>query len=133
MRSGPQHRRFWGLLRAMYTHWPETADFQPESEEHLRAWVTIKSGHYSVHSIDTNTPSVPQFVAVVQAALRAAGSYAFVQADGDAIKILKPKSIAYARLSPREFTALNERIEEVYRVETNLDPNAVLENNERAA
>lgn len=131
-RSIPQMRRFFGVLRAMFHHWPHEG-FQPESEEHLRAYVLCKSGHADVTSIDVPDRATDALVVTIQAALKAAGSYAFVQPDGDTIKIFKPKSIAFARLSHSEFSALNTRVEEVYRVETKLDPDEVLVEHERAA
>lgn len=132
-RSIPQHRRFFGVLRAAYHHFPEIfAEFQPESEEHLRAYLLVKTGHHTVHTIDIQNSNVDQLVTIIQAALRAAGSYAFVQPDGDHVKIFKPKSIAFHRLSPSEFTALNTRVEEVYR-ELGIDPDTVLREYENAA
>ena len=56
-RSLDQMRRFFAVLRAMYAHWPESAGFQPHSEEHLRKWVTCMAGHREV--IKTKVISQP--------------------------------------------------------------------------
>lgn len=131
-RSIPQHKRFFGVLRAAYFHWPENASFQPESEDHLRAFLLVKTGHHTVHTVDALTSAVDHVVVTVRAALRAAGSYAFCETDGTHIKIFKPKSIAFHKLSSRAFTELIQKVEEVYR-EYGLDPDAVLRETERAA
>lgn len=131
-RSIPQHKRFFGVLRAAFYHWPEQAQFQPESEEHLRAYLLVKTGHHTLHNVQVNTSAIELVLTTVRAALRAAGSYAFCETDGNDIKIFKPKSIAFHKLSSRAFNELNQKVEEVYR-EFGIDPDAVLNETERAA
>lgn len=131
-RSIPQHKRFFGVLRAAFFHWPEVSKFQPESEEHLRAYLLVKTGHHTLHSVQVNTTAIDTVLTTVRTALRAAGSYAFVETDGHDIKIFKPKSIAFHKLSSSAFNTLNQKVEEVYR-ENGIDPDAVLNETERAA
>lgn len=132
VRSIQQHKRFFGLLRAAYFHYPETAEFQPESEEHLRAYLLVKIGHHTVHTIDIQNLNADNLTAIIQAALRAAGSYAFVQPNGDHIQIFKPKSIAFDKLSSSAFNELNQKVDEVYR-ELGLDPDTLVAETENAA
>ena len=47
-RSLKHHKRLFGLIRAAFDLWPEGHEFQPETEDHLRAWLTIKAGHCEV-------------------------------------------------------------------------------------
>lgn len=139
-RSLDQLRRFFGMLRAMFKHWPETAEFQPESEEHLRKYVLCKSGHRESTDVAVpfaeDQPGLTKLVAVsVEACVRGAGGYAFIRPhpDGGLLRVFKAKSIAFDKLGQAEFNALNDAVETVYARETGLDPETVLRENERAA
>ena len=137
-RSVEQHRRFFALLRAMYRHWPESSEFQPESEEHLRKWVLIKAGYREITEIpvefaDRETTRLLSFA--IESAIRASGSYAFVRPDlnGGRVAVFRAKSIAFGKMGQAEFNRLNDAVEEVLRAETGLEPDAVLREEERAA
>lgn len=139
-RSVEQLRRFFGMLRAMYRHWPEDAEFQPESEEALRKWALIKAGHKDTTDVAVpfadDQPGLTRLVAVsVEACVRGAGGYAFIRPhpDGGLLRVFKAKSIAFDKLGQAEFNALNDAVETVYARETGLDPETVLRENERAA
>lgn len=139
-RSVEQLRRFFGMLRAMYRHWPETSEFQPESEEALRKWVLIKAGHKDTTDVAVpfaeDQPGLTRLVAIsVEACVRGAGGYAFIRPhpDGGLLRVFKAKSIAFDKLGQAEFNALNDAVETVYARETGLDPETVLRENERAA
>ena len=139
-RSVEQLRRFFGMLRAMYRHWPETAEFQPESEEALRKWVLIKAGHKDTTDIAVpfadDQPGLTRLVAVsVEACVRGAGGYAFIRPhpDGGLLRVFKAKSIAFNQLGQAEFNALNDAVETAYAQETGLDPEQVLKQTEQAA
>lgn len=139
-RSSPQLRRFFAMLRAMYRHWPEDAEFQPESEEALRKWALIKAGHKDTTDVAVpfadDQPGLTRLVAVsVEACVRGAGGYAFIRPhpDGGLLRVFKAKSIAFDKLGQAEFNALNDAVETVYARETGLDPETVLRENERAA
>jgi hypothetical protein len=139
-RSAPQLRRFFAVLRAMFSHWPETAEFQPESEEALRKWALIKAGHKDTTDVAVpfadDQPGLTRLVAVsVEACVRGAGGYAFIRPhpDGGLLRVFKAKSIAFDKLGQAEFNALNDAVETVYARETGLDPETVLRENERAA
>jgi hypothetical protein len=133
-------RRFFGVLRGMFSHWPEHAEFQPHSEEHLRKWVLCKAGHCETTDIALiyaeDQPSVTlETSAVVEAAIKAAGSFAFVRPDrnGGRIRIFNAKSIAFDKLDQTTFNKLNDDIEAVFAAETGLNPADVLKAMETAA
>jgi len=139
-RSVEQLRRFFGMLRAMYRHWPETAEFQPESEEALRKWVLIKAGHKDTTDIAVpfadDQPGLTRLVAVsVEACVRGAGGYAFIRPhpDGGLLRVFKAKSIAFNQMGQAEFNALNDAVETAYAQETGLDPEQVLKQTDEAA
>lgn len=139
-RSVEQLRRFFGMLRAMYRHWPEAAEFQPESEEHLRKWALIKAKHSETVDVAVpfaeEQPGLTRLVAIaVEACVRGAGGFAFIRPhpEGGLLRVFKAKSIAFDKLGQAEFNALNDSVETVYATETGLDPEQVLRENERAA
>ena len=140
-RSAPQLRRFFAMLRAMYQHWPETAaEFQPESEEHLRKFVLIKAGHRETTDIPVtfaeDQPGLTKLTALsIEAALKAAGAYAFIRPhpDGGLVRVFKARSIAFNQMGQAEFNALNDAVETAYAQETGLDPEQVLKQTEQAA
>lgn len=139
-RSVEQLRRFFGVLRAMKAHWPEAAEFQPDSEEHLRKWSLIKAGHRETTDIPVSwaddQPGLTKLASIaIEAALKAAGSFPFVRAhpNGGLVRVFKAKSIAFDKLGQAEFNRLNDEVEAVYKAETGLDPDQVLKETERAA
>lgn len=139
-RSLEQMRRFFGVLRAMYSHWPESAEFQPESEEHLRKWALIKAGHRETTDVPVafaeDQPGLTQLTALaIEGALKAAGAYAFIRPhpDGGMVRVFKAKSIAFDKLGQADFNTLNDAVEVVYAHETGLDPETVLKAQEAAA
>lgn len=139
-RSVEQLRRFFGVLGAMKAHWPEKAEFQPDSEEHLRKWVLIKSGHRETTDIPVpwaeDQPGLTKLLAItIEAALKAAGAFPFLRThpNGGLVRVFKAKSIAFGKLGQAAFNRLNDDVEAVYRAETGLDPAQVLKETERAA
>ena len=132
-RSLEQLRRFFGVLRAMKFHWPETADFQPESEEHLRKWVLVKAGHRETTDIPVpfaeDEPSVTRLAAIaIEGAVKAAGAFAFIKPHpkGGLVRVFKAKSIAFDNLGQADFNTLNDEVEAVYKTETGLDADQLL-------
>lgn len=139
-RSVEQLRRFFGVLRAMKHHWPETAEFQPESEEHLRKWVLVKAGHRETTDIPVpfaeDQPGLTRLaVTAIEGAVAAAGAFAFVKPhpNGGLVRVFRAKSIAFDKLGQAEFNKLNDEVEAAYKAETGLDPDEVLKQTERAA
>lgn len=139
-RSLDQMRRFFAVLRAMFSHWPETSEFTPESEEHLRKWVLIKAGHRETTDVPVSfaedQPGLTKLTALaIEGALKAAGAYAFIRPhpEGGLVRVFKAKSIAFDKLGQAEFNALNDAVETVYAQETGLDPEQVLKESEKAA
>lgn len=131
-RSSPQLRRFFGMLRAMYQHWPASAEFQPESEEHLRKYSICGAGFRDSTDVAVpfaeDQPGLTKLVAIsVEACVRGAGGFAFIRPhpDGGMVRVYKAKSIAFDKLGQAEFNRLNEAVEAFYFQETGLDPNQV--------
>lgn len=135
-RSIDQLRRFFGVLRAMYRHWPEAADFQPHSEEHLRKWVLCMAGHRDVVKTLTmprtsNAALMSAFMAFAEQLLEMDNR--FGRWKGSTLAVYEAKSIAFPKLGQAAFNKLNDEVEAVYKSETGLDPEQVLAEQERAA
>ena len=135
-RSPEQLRRFFGVLRAMHDHWPESASFQPHCTEHLRKWVLCAAGHRVVVKTMTlpntdNASLAAAMMAIVEDLL--AMDNRFGRWKGMTFSVYEAKSIAFHKLGQAEFNALNDAVEEIYRAETGLDPDQVLKESEKAA
>lgn len=133
-RSLDQHRRYFGVMRAAFHHWPETHDRQFGDAEELRAWVQMKAGY---REIAAQIPLVginrEKAMLIVEAAVRAAGSYAVPVIHGDTLVIFKPKSIAFRSLPHPAFCDLNNAVDEVIKTEIGIDADTLLKETERAA
>lgn len=136
-RSLEQLRRFFGVLRAMYSHWPETVEeFQPHSEEHLRKWILCKAGHGTVvQTLTMPRTGNPSLMAALMAFAEQLLEIdnRFGRWKGSTLAIYEAKSIAFHKLGQAEFNKLNDEVEAAYKEVTGLEPDEVLKNHERAA
>jgi len=134
VRSLPDHRRFFGLIRAAFHHWPESHEFQPDNEEHLRAWLLCKSGYRDVVSIpiDGEHPAVARLACLAaESAIKAAKGHAFVRPYASGLAVISPRSIAFDTLSQKDFSPIRQAVEDVITAETGSDCDQLLQ--ERAA
>ncbi len=135
-RSAEQLRRFFGVLRAMYQHWPESCEFQPHCEEHLRKWVLCMAGHRTV----VKTFMLPATDDPLMMSAMMSFAEQLLEMDnrfgrwkGSTLAIYEAKSIAFSKLGQAAFNKLNDEVEAVYRSETGLDPEQALKETEKAA
>jgi len=135
-RSEPDHRRFFAVLSAAFNQWPEQHEFQPSSSEHLRSWLLCKAGHYDVTTIpmDSNNPAVAKLaVLAAEAAIKAAGTYAFIRPHGHALAVFAAKSIAWDKLSQKDFWPIRQAVEDIIKAEIGVNAEALLKGQEQAA
>lgn len=135
-RSEPDHRRFFALIAAAYANWPERHEFQPSSSEHLRAWLICKAGHYDVTTIpiEDGHPAVAKLATLAaEAAIKAAGTHAFVRPHGSALAVFAAKSIAWDKLSQRDFSPIRQAVEDIIEAEVGVPVDRLLKEHERAA
>ena len=135
-RSVPQHRRYFAMIKAMFGHWPEAHEFQPDNPEHLRAWLQIKAGYREVHELDVDLDDVKAIAAaatIATVAMRQAGTYGFLRIHKGRLVLFLPRSIAFDKLSHKAFCALEIDIADIIKAETGLDPDQVLKETEAAA
>jgi len=132
-RSLPQHRRLFGLVRAAFTHWPESHEFQPENEEHLRKWLLCKAGHHTVKTLTLADLTSTEAVVLLQSAFHAAGAYSFVKATAGRVHIFTPESIAFDKLDHKAACKLFDEIGAVVEVEMGIRADDLLKQTEEAA
>ena len=133
VRSLPQHRRLFGLIRAAHMHWPEAHDFQPLSEEHLRKWLLAKAGHHTVKTMTLSDMTSGEAIALLEAAFHAAGAYSFVKGTAGKVHIFTPKSIAFEKLHHKAACLLFDEIGAVIELELGIKADDLLRQTEAAA
>lgn len=136
-RSESDHRRFFGLVNAAYDQWPEWHEFQSDSSEHLRAWLLCKAGYREATTIpiEDDAPEVVIRLATLaaEAAIKAAGSYAFVRRYAHGLAVISAKSIAWDKLGQKEFGPIRSAVEDVIKAEIGIDAETLLKEAQRAA
>ena len=134
-RSIDQHRRFYGLVAKAFEHWPDHAEFRPESAEHLRKYLICRAGPQwrNVTEIPVpfaeDQPGLTRLAAhLMQQAAEAAGGYAFPRVDmnGGRVALYTAKSIKFAEMPHLEFCALSEAVDEVIKAEMGVEPDQLL-------
>jgi hypothetical protein len=134
--SLPQHRRFFGVIRALAKrYWPDTHPYQFFGDEiGLRKYLTIRAGprfrevRGHVALADLHCP--PELATLIaQETLKAAEAYSVPWVHNGELVILVAKSIKiHGRdaMPHNDFNALSQAVDEVIRAETGLDPDVIL-------
>lgn len=133
-RSTPQHRRFFGVIKAAFHHWPEADEFRPRNVEHLRYWLEKEAGYFTiVKTINCQSVEPSQLVAVLTAVFSGAeDDRLFVEVEGSHVSVLKVKSISYDELEHLDACRLFDAVEGVLRAR-GIDPDQLLAETEAAA
>lgn len=133
-RSVQQHRRFFGLVRAAFKHWPEAHERQFSTEEECRAWLTMKAG-YRDTALDMPMSGVkPELAALIAtSAMRAAKANAVAVAHKGRLLVFVPRSIAFHKMGPQEFGKLCDDVAAVITESVGMDADDLLRQTERAA
>ncbi len=132
-RSLDQHRRFFGLMKAVFHHWPDDHPFRPSNADHLRAWLTVRAGYHTVNTFVStdDTTEMARMMPIVIATMT--GKFSWCRAHGNELHVCVPQSIAFDKMEHAAFCKLNDDVDEVIRVETGLDPEKLLGETEAAA
>ena len=125
-RSVPQHRRYYALVKAAHSHWPETHRFQPTSAEHMRKWLQAKSGYHVIQTVDTAGMDAAQAIVAVAAELAAADPIHFTSVVGSKFHIVSSKSIDFDTLPHLSACALFDAVADTIKSETGLDADAIM-------
>jgi hypothetical protein len=126
-RSLDQHKRFFAVIAATFHHWPESHKaFQPDSAEHLRSWLLVKAKHRTIKTfhLQEDASDTAALIPIVIAMMT--GKHSWAWSKGNDLYVCVAESIAFDKLGHQEFCKLNDDVDEVIRVETGLDPEALL-------
>lgn len=134
-RSVPQLRRFMGLVRATYLHWPLSHEFQPRSVRHLRYWLTDQAGWGEPEVTARIESADPQKVYDLLSAFvgKTVDDAVFLHLKGNRLTQTRVKSISFEAMGPKEFSELVHAVEAVIEGETGLIPQRLLEETRKAA
>jgi hypothetical protein len=135
-RSSQDHRRFFGVINAAYSQWPEGNDFQPDSAEHLRAWLLCKAGYRETVFIpvEGDDPRVAKLAALAaEGAIKAAKGHSFIVVMPHGLGVVSPKSISWDKLDQRAFGPVREAVEGIIEREIGVPAGQLLTEEERAA
>ncbi len=137
-RSGPDHRRFFAMVKAAYLNWPETSEFKPSNEETLRAYLLIRAaGHTNVAEVEipesyaASETSRSAFRAAVEGACRSLSGptgYHELRVGDRALQVITAKSIDYANVGRREFNRIREAVELFLETTLNVTADQLLAN-----
>jgi hypothetical protein len=119
-RSVPQHRRYFAMIKATFSHWPEDHRFKPATEEHLRKWLQAKAGYANIKTIETQHMTTQQAIAAVSAELAMADPIHFTSAAETLFYVIQSKSIDFETLPHRDACALFDAVHDVIEAETDL-------------
>jgi len=125
-RSVPQHRRYFALIRAAHSHWPDTHRFRPMSEEHLRKWLQAKASYCNIRTVDTAGMDTQSAIVAVAAELAAADPMHFTSVVGARFHVIESKSIDFDTLPHLAACALFDAVADTIRAETGLDPDRIM-------
>jgi hypothetical protein len=114
------------MVRAAFSHWPESHRFRPTSEEHLRKWLQAKAGWHNIKTVDTAGMDTQAAIIAVSAELAAADPMHFTAVVGSKFHVIESKSIDFDALPHLEACAVFDAVADTIRVETGLDPDAIM-------
>jgi hypothetical protein len=135
-RSTPQLRRYFGMIRAFHTHWPEAHPEQFDDCDNFRYWLQMKtSPQYRYEKARIPLNGVPENTALlmVRAGMMANEGFAYPKVYNGCVVIWKPKSIAYEKMPHADFCKLSDEIAVTFEAETGLNAKDVFKETENAA
>ena len=118
-----RHRFFFVTVSNYFDSWPTGHAFQPDNEEHLRAWATVKAGHRTIlgERLSQDDGDVIRMADFVEKAMRISREkYSFVTIHNGALVLLSPKSIAFSELDEDAFRPIADSILDVLAAESGI-------------
>lgn len=124
-RSGPDHRRFFGLVAKAFDQWPE-GGFVPRDPEHLRAYLLVKVGHTNIRHIPypdgcEESPALKVlFRLTVEStgkALEDEAGFIDYRLSSGGVEVITSRSIDFRTVGQKAFGPIREAVEaEIERV-----------------
>jgi hypothetical protein len=127
--NAPRSHKHLGALFVFIKHafenWPESHEFQPDNTEHLRAWLLVKAGHRAPQHVFrfANKRELQIVMGFVQEEMRvdrARGVYGWPVIQDGGLVIVRPKSIAFNKLSEKAFCKISDGVFKVILDETGI-------------
>ena len=118
-RSHPDHARFFALVAAAFSHWPESEKFQPTDVENLRGYLLCRAGYCTKQDIVFDKSGLIgleskrlalTITAACRGALLATGGRGYLNLSGDRVTLYVPKSISWGALSQKDFGEIRDRV-----------------------
>lgn len=133
-RSIDQHRRYFAMIAAAFHHWPNARDRQFTSSEELRKWAQMKAGYREIGAqIPLSGIGREKALMLVEAAIRASGSYAVPVLHGDTLVVFRPKSIAFGKLAHIDACKLFDDVAAIIEQEVGVSADRLLKETAGAA
>lgn len=120
-RSIDQHRRYFAIIRNVFSNWPETHDVQFADQTECRKWLQMKAGYREIALRMPVAGVKPELAAMIAtAAMRSAGAHAVAVAHKGELCVWRPTSIAFAKMGPAEFGKLCDDVSAAIEAETGI-------------
>lgn len=111
IRSLPQLRRYFKMIRVALENWPEQHDRQFSDETECRKFLQMAAGHRELaYNMPITGMRREQALMLAEAAIKAAGNFAVVNIHNGNLVIWKPKSIAFHKLTHQAACRLFEDV-----------------------
>lgn len=104
---------FFCMLKPAFAQWPESHPFQPLSEEHLRAWLTVEAGWHTTRELEIGGPSKQHAANALRYFIDAGDGYRFFSMTAKGIRERRPKSIAFRKCSEADFKRVIDTASEI--------------------
>ena len=114
-RSDVAHRHFFAIINEAWKQWPESAQFQPEDAEHLRAYLLVKAKHCDRLDVRCRNSDAISLRMQIDALLRSYGDGKppLMHVYSWGIRVFRPRSISYAACDRKTFQAVSETVFEI--------------------
>lgn len=120
-RSSRHHRLFFAAIAKAFFNWPESHEFQPKDDEHLRAWLLCKARYCTIETHELQDASMAEIVSdIVGQSLNDTKPHGFAVYNNNLVYVLKPKSIAWEKLQQKEFNKISQDISDILKAEINM-------------
>ena len=103
----------FAILEPALTQWPEDYEFQPQSTEHLRAWLLCKAHWAETRDLEIGGPSKSHAIRAVQYFMDSGKGWKFYKPTSKGIREYTPKSISFGKCREAEFKAVLNSITEI--------------------
>ena len=127
-RNPRRHAMFFAVITEAFKNWPEGHEFQPESTEHLRAWLLCKAGWSDTLDLDlptsgsksgNGTHAIDKLMKVLVAFT--GSKHVFTKPlSAQRIRAYRPKSQSFAKCKESEIKPIIDRVYDIIAIESGM-------------